>query len=463
MSSYVAHAKQNEHGQATGGQPGDQGGEVIIEPWYLRGQNGLVWDVVYRFPDPVKAGMIADFAAACANTDKIGYDQERRASLYYQCVDHAFDLAAIGICDCDCSSLAAVCMIYAGIQGIPPTELYTSNMNQFLPAAGFQILAGDQYTQSGDNLKRGDILHRQGHCAMVIQGNADTPAAQQPETQQPVGLRMWQGWVPYESGTYGSVAALSRMQINGDAYGQYQFDYHYGLVPFMQRCVDYDSTKYSGFNQYIALGPSNPALKNNSALHNLFIQYATDYTTEFCFLQDAAMLEEYYTPARTRIINDYGYDIAVVGPYAVGSLASMAIRFGEQRAASFYAGLAGVPEKDLLETAYARADSYSYSDGSSGDGGRWHDNPTYSQYRAVMDQMATGTEVYQITNGTIPDTGKVPVINPGPGQPVTDPTPTPETDKGPGDYNSGFKNPLWVLHYFSENIPYKLTLEREDG
>ena len=95
--------------------------------------------------------------------------------------------------------------------------------------------------------------------------------------------KIWQGWVKRESGKEGY------RQVNGDrgnAFGKYQFDRRYGLVPFMIFCRNYNPSRYSGFDKFIAMGPGSEELKGNQELAALWISYCDQDPAEFEALQD---------------------------------------------------------------------------------------------------------------------------------------------------------------------------------
>lgn len=209
---------------------------------------------------------------------------------------------------------------------------------------------------------------------------------------------VWMGWINFESGyDYGTVQALSRIQTNGHAYGQYQFDYQYGLVPFMQYCID-KYPIFSGFSPYIALGAGNPALINNTGLHNLFINYAINHTADFLAAQNACAIVDYLKPAIDYISNNYGYDIQTKGAVVLGSLWSMAIRSGYVTAAQKYAGYAGMDALQIINLTY---DTYGDSDAN-----RWANVPG-SQREKAINALTTGDDIYIINSdggGGIPPT-----------------------------------------------------------
>ena len=68
-------------------------------------------------------------------------------------------------------------------------------------------------------------------------------------------MEIWMGWLCRESGNeHGQhTADIWCIGDNGHAYGRYQFDNRYALVPFMQYCVANNETHYCEFNKYISM------------------------------------------------------------------------------------------------------------------------------------------------------------------------------------------------------------------
>lgn len=165
MNVRIGHAVMDENKKAKGGKPGDNNGkEVVVGNWYKEG-----WNVVLR----PKEGTIAEKIAvameqACLN-NAIGYNQGNRTTLYTQAVKHSFNLSKITqACECDCSSLVAVCANAAGVK--VSKDIYTGNMVKALINTSYFIkLTDKKYLESSDYLKRGDILvHEGSHTAIVL-------------------------------------------------------------------------------------------------------------------------------------------------------------------------------------------------------------------------------------------------------------------------------------------------------
>lgn len=164
MAVTIGHASIDENGKAHSGTAGDQNGkELCTRNWYSK-----PWTAVFRPKDSKVAEKIAvAMEQACAN-DKIGYDQYQRTTLYAQAQAVNWDLSKITVaCECDCSSLVAVCVNAAGIR--VSKDMYTGNEATVLNATGaFTSYTDSKYISGSAHLMRGDILLGKGHTAVVL-------------------------------------------------------------------------------------------------------------------------------------------------------------------------------------------------------------------------------------------------------------------------------------------------------
>lgn len=174
MAVMIGNARISERNTISG-KAGDQTGrEVCIQTW----SSGGAWSYVIRSNNPQTAAKIAAAMVAACNNNNIGYSQtgaplENRLSLYNQAVKNGFNIAKVGKCNCDCSSLVAVCCNAAGVSVSP--SMYTGNELAVLKATGqFTIYTSANYTKSDKLLKAGDILLRKGHTAIVVEGAQPT-------------------------------------------------------------------------------------------------------------------------------------------------------------------------------------------------------------------------------------------------------------------------------------------------
>ena len=167
MEVLIGQAGTDENGKITGGKAGDQTGkEVYIRNWWAMGWTQLVRPKTAELAEKIAANM----EAACKN-ENIGYDQSGRLTLYEAAKAVNFDLAATKtLCECDCSSLVAVCVIAAGVNVNP--DLYTGNEVAALMATGkFEVLTASKYITESNYLKRGDILVKQYSHTVIVLNN----------------------------------------------------------------------------------------------------------------------------------------------------------------------------------------------------------------------------------------------------------------------------------------------------
>lgn len=183
MTVYIGNAVGDEHGKASGGEPGDQTGkELRIQPWYL---NKKGWRVFRPKSYEVAQKLADDMRAAC-NNPAIGYDQKQRNTLYTVADQVGFDCAKVDKpCESDCSSLVRVCLAYAGIK---TGNFNTASEPSVLKKTGeFDEMIGPEYTDESGWLKTGDILVTtvKGHTAIVL-NNGDHVDPRPPEPEPPV-------------------------------------------------------------------------------------------------------------------------------------------------------------------------------------------------------------------------------------------------------------------------------------
>lgn len=180
MAVYVAQASCDERGRYTGGQAGNQSGtELNTRAWYPYG-----WKTVIRFNDPARAAKCAEVAAKAVANMAIGYDQGQRNTILPLAEAAGWNLAKVSkACECDCTSLAAVCAIAAGASKAVMYEggnlAYTGNMAERMKrAADVSVFTSAAYTGSSAKLQAGDILVSGSHCVIVTSGAAQpSPAA----------------------------------------------------------------------------------------------------------------------------------------------------------------------------------------------------------------------------------------------------------------------------------------------
>ncbi len=159
----IGHARSSET-KSKNGVAGDQtGNEVSITDWY-----NASWLAVFRPKNKIIADKIASFVEKACTNDNIGYSQNDRLSLYYACAVAGGHVEYItqGV-NCDCSSLVACACISAGLV-VNPSMSTADEETILMSTNAFDKLSQRQYIQSYDYLKRGDILWKNGHTAVVL-------------------------------------------------------------------------------------------------------------------------------------------------------------------------------------------------------------------------------------------------------------------------------------------------------
>lgn len=464
MATYIGEASKDENNNLRGGRDGDQNGlEVRVTPWFAQTRDGRRWDWVARIRNrPDVARGIATLMIESCDNQNVGYNQDRRETFTNECRKVGWKPKDVKVpCATDCSALVACVLNCLNIKVSTSMNTY-SELGELKNTELFDILYDSKYLTTGDNLQVGDVLHMPGHTAIVVQNSESTqPVPEHKKEEEQVGARMWINWQVFESGK--EYTDNSGWHINGDkgrAYGRYQFDYRYGLVPFMQFCIQQYPTLFSGFQPYIDLGVGNEELISNTSLKQLFIDYTTNHLTEFSKMQNWSMFNNYYSLIRSEIQKHLGYDISNIGAYAVGTAASIAIRdSGYWDAVSdIFTGTTGrETESDWIKLVMARQNAKT----GANDGNRW----TTTQYNRVFADMQAQTGVIQIGEGTISDSTTSPApVNPagsdagsasGSGtvevvQPTTPPPPI-----GGIDARNTFC-PYWLLKYFANVLPLKI-------
>lgn len=333
---------------------------------------------------------------------------------------HGYDQTYRNGPDYDCSSFLGHGLNYGGFN--VPKNTDTRSLGGYLLNTGFKIV------NLREQIQKGDIFCKSGsHCFACIDGQNIAEAsinekgtATGGQTGDQTGREIWVhpftdkningythyrlenlvitgdtywsiwfGWIPNESGyKYGTKEALSRNGDKGRAYGQYQFDYRYGLIPFLKYASD-AYNEFIGFKSFTSLNPGNEKLVANSELRGLFSLYANSYITNFLSVQNYQAINQYLIPAVEYINNNYGYDITLKGAVVLGSLFSMAIRSGSITAAKKYAGMGNMSAVEIIHRTY---NTY-----GSSDAGRWLSNTSISQRDKAINALITKEDIYNLT------------------------------------------------------------------
>lgn len=166
MKVIVGSARHNEYGGTEGGQAGDQTGhECEMQEFYV---HELGWDLL-RPIDKHKATLIADNMVAICNNDNIGYDWNRKPSLWAASEKYEYDAAKVTEkCNTNCAGAVRNCVAYAGIS---KADFYTGNEVSVLMKTGaFELVTDSTKTSDPAFMQVGDILvsKAQGHTVVVV-------------------------------------------------------------------------------------------------------------------------------------------------------------------------------------------------------------------------------------------------------------------------------------------------------
>lgn len=176
MAVMIGSARIDERGKISGGRDGDNNGREVSTQSYYAKPASAPWRVL-RPKDAAKAARIAAcMRMACAN-DHIGYNQNRRLTLYNLAKPHGFDVSRVTQnCSTDCSALVRVCCAYAGIA---VGNFTTANEARMLLATGeFVEMTDRKYRAGSAYLREGDVLvtPSKGHTVVVLSsGNKAEP------------------------------------------------------------------------------------------------------------------------------------------------------------------------------------------------------------------------------------------------------------------------------------------------
>lgn len=218
-------------------------------------------------------------------------------------------------------------------------------------------------------------------------------------------LEVWMGWTNYESlYDYADPDSLWMTGDSGRAYGAYQFDYRWGLVPFMQYCVNH-SANYNAFRGYIAFGSGDERLVNNRGLINLFHTFADAYYDDFLYCQNQCFINDYLNPVvgkYQRLGGEWSNNA-----YMLGTLGSMAIRNGydsplvEQ---AIRASFGQTTVRKAMKQMYTVFNNYYRP---QGDNRWWNNDPSLiegGQYGRVLNDESTHRNVFDL-DGESPHPG----------------------------------------------------------
>ena len=158
------------------GKPGDQlQGPAWEEADLFGGEGDIIeydggsWDVIYRCTSAYKADRIAWTMERAARNKHVGYSQGGQRLTFWQELQAAGGDPAKILTDCnsDCSAGTAACVNNAGIP--VNVNMTTRTEDRDLLGTGQFIRIDDPaIVHNPDYVRRGDIVWRQGHTAVII-------------------------------------------------------------------------------------------------------------------------------------------------------------------------------------------------------------------------------------------------------------------------------------------------------
>lgn len=166
MAVTIGNARISEFGTVNG-KKGDQTGKEVMTQSF---GSGGTWERIYRPKSTSVARKIATAMSQACKNNNIGYSQSDRLSLDKEAKKHDYNLSNVGKCNCDCSSLDAVCINAAGVKINP--GMYSGSAPTLISNTGkFTCITDAKLCKKGKGLRAGDILWRKGHMGVVVEGD----------------------------------------------------------------------------------------------------------------------------------------------------------------------------------------------------------------------------------------------------------------------------------------------------
>lgn len=173
MDVIVASARDNEYGTGTGGEDGDQTGlECSTQDFYV---HELGWNLL-RCKDKDKAMLIAKNMVAICDNNNIGYDLNRKHSLYQASKEYGFDASKVKVkCNTNCAEAIRCSILYSGINC--PNFWTGDEANVIMGTGMFNLETESSKTSDPSFMEVGDILvtKKSGHtvCVVSVEGKEE--------------------------------------------------------------------------------------------------------------------------------------------------------------------------------------------------------------------------------------------------------------------------------------------------
>ena len=176
----IGHAASAEDGSGFG-MPGDQTGREVR--FDTLGSDGNNWVYIYRYEvDANVARNIAEAVIQAVQNPHVGYSRETytgwglyhtRYGLWTAMLETG-DIRKIEVnVNCDCSQLVSCACYIAGVPNVV-REMVTASEDKILKDCGFV-----RYDYDINAVRKGDVLWRSGHTAVVVEG-AENPVSTGP-------------------------------------------------------------------------------------------------------------------------------------------------------------------------------------------------------------------------------------------------------------------------------------------
>lgn len=173
----IGHAASAEDGSGFG-MPGDQTGREVR--FDVLGADGNNWVYIYRYEKDAKVAInIAEAVIQAVQNPHVGYSREIFTGwgLYHTryglwtAMHEVGDIRLIDVnVNCDCSQLVSCACKIAGVPNVV-REMVTASEDEVLKNCGFV-----RYDYNINAVKKGDVLWRSGHTAVVVEG-AEKPVS----------------------------------------------------------------------------------------------------------------------------------------------------------------------------------------------------------------------------------------------------------------------------------------------
>jgi hypothetical protein len=174
FKKYGKAPNQRRTGASRTKPEGNLDGELNVVPWY----GG--WEAVYRAIDGEVAERIATIAyRAVANGNYIGYSWSGNTQLFdamkKKGTTDPMDVDTL--VNCDCGTKVGVCVYFAGIHDEGLRAMTTWREDEILMRTNaFVKLTDKEMLDKGKGIRRGDIVLKSGHTAVVLDSDPVEPS-----------------------------------------------------------------------------------------------------------------------------------------------------------------------------------------------------------------------------------------------------------------------------------------------